>query len=656
VHNVALVQVNYRFGNNVFLPHSAGLIRAYCESIPEIADNFQFLDFVYLREDPTEVAQRLETPEVIGISCYMWNWEWSKKLAEQVKKFHPDCLVVLGGPQVPAQPYDFLESTPYVDLIVHYEGEITFSEILRERLRDNPDYSRVDGISVRGQEGQHIQTPGRARTQDLGVLPSPYVAGCFDYLMSEPYDFHASQETHRGCPYSCTFCDWGSAVFTKIRQFGDERLHSELEWFGKNQIELLYNCDANFGLLSRDLSLTQQMAETKKTFGFPQQFRAAYAKNSNLRVFEIAKILNDSGMNKGVTLSFQSMDDRTLEAIKRKNIKVHNLQELVRLYREEGIPTYSEIIMALPGETYDSFSDGIQQILDAGQHDGLNIYVCIVIPNSELAEPTYIAEHGIKSVRMPVLLQHSSPSEDPIVEYYDIVVETNCLPQKDFKRIYLYSWMVQVGHCLGLTQYLALYCRYRKNISYKTFYERLLEYAEQNPKILLGEELQVVSDVFNGAIQGGDWGLVLPRFGEIIWPTEEASFLNLVCDKGRFYEEISQFLSSLLSEGEEANSTVEAELGGLVTYQEKMIIDPHTQLVVDLDLEFDFHEFFDSAYKGKANELKEKPIRLTITSDATFQGDLESYARNIVWYGRKANRSRHSDVNVRISGVLPASH
>jgi putative methyltransferase len=638
----------------VFLPHSAGLIRAYCESIPEIAENFKFLDFIYLREDPSEVAQRLEDPKVVGISCYMWNWEWSKRLAEQLKIFHPDCLVVLGGPQVPAQPQDFLELTPYVDLIVHYEGEITFSEILRENLKENADYTHVDGISVRALDGRHIQTPGRARTQDLEVLPSPYVAGCFDYLMNEPYDFHASQETHRGCPYSCTFCDWGSAVFTKIRQFSDERLHSELEWFGENEIELLYNCDANFGLLNRDLSLTKKMADTKKTFGFPKQFRAAYAKNSNLKVFEIAKVLNDSGMNKGVTLSFQSMDDRTLEAIKRKNIKVQNLQELVSIYREEGIPTYSEIIMALPGETYESFSDGIQQILEAGQHDGLNIYVCIVIPNSELANPTYIAEHGIKSVRMPVLLQHSNSSEDPIVEYYDIVVETNCLPQKDFKRIYLYSWIVQVGHCLGLTQYLALYSRHRKNITYKTFYERLLEHAEQNPETLLGQELQAVSGVFDGAIEGGNWGVVLPRFGEIIWPTEEASFLNLVCDKSRFYEGVSQFLVALLSEDGEVKPASEAELNSLILYQEKMIIDPHTESVTILDLEFDFYEYFNSAYKGLTTELNETPNRLTISSDSVFEGDLESYARNIIWYGRKANKSRHSDVQVGLAGVSPA--
>ena len=53
------------------------------------------------------------------------------------------------------------------------------------------------------------------------------------------------------------FCDWGSAVFTKVRPLSDERLNAELKWFGKNQIELLYNCDANYGPLDRDLSLTQ---------------------------------------------------------------------------------------------------------------------------------------------------------------------------------------------------------------------------------------------------------------------------------------------------------------------------------------------------------------------------------------------------------------
>ena len=106
-HNVALVQVNHKFGNNVFLPHSVGLIKAYCETLRDIADNFNFLDFVYLRKDPILVAQNLDDPRIIGISCYLWNWEWSKELAKTIKALHPDCLVVLGGPQVPAKSQDF---------------------------------------------------------------------------------------------------------------------------------------------------------------------------------------------------------------------------------------------------------------------------------------------------------------------------------------------------------------------------------------------------------------------------------------------------------------------------------------------------------------------------------------------------------------------
>ena len=54
-----------------------GLVQAYCQTVPEIQDNFNFLDFIYLREDPDTVTQRMEAPKIVGIACYLWNWEWS---------------------------------------------------------------------------------------------------------------------------------------------------------------------------------------------------------------------------------------------------------------------------------------------------------------------------------------------------------------------------------------------------------------------------------------------------------------------------------------------------------------------------------------------------------------------------------------------------
>ena len=641
-NNVCLVQVNYQYGNNVFLPHSVGLVQAYCKTIPEIEHNFEFLDFVYLRDDPDTVARDLDSPKIVGISCYLWNWEWSKALAKSIKTHHPECLVVLGGPQVPARPENFFYDHPYADLLVHYEGEVPFSEILLEFLKEQPDYRSVQGVSVR-LEGNHCSLPTfRDTMRDLDAIPSPYLAGSFDYLLDEPYGFHATQETHRGCPYSCTFCDWGSAVFTKVRPYSDQRLEAELEWFGENKIELLYNCDANYGLLPRDLKLTKNLVATKERLGYPKQFRAAYAKNSNMKVFEIGKLLNDADMSKGVTLSFQSMDQNTLEVIKRSNIKIQNFEELVHLYHQNDIPTYIEIIMGLPGETYESFVAGIEKLLDAGQHDGLNIYVCIVLLNSEMGDPAYIEKHGIKTVRTPALLQHSSSSQDPITECYDIVIETNCMSQSDFKRVFLFSWAVQAFHSLGLTQYLALFLHYQYGYSYKEFYQRLLKYAEDRPDTFLGRQFTRTVEGVEKAVKGGHWGVVEPRFGDIIWPIEEATFLNVACDKDSFYSAISEFMGGLVADN--GWSTDETLLSQLLDYQKEMVRDPYAPERINLEVDYNFHEYFLSVLFGAEGRLEKRPSSLVLTPDSCYEGDLELFAKEVVWYGRKGGKFRHGTV------------
>ena len=204
---------------------------------------------------------------------------------------------------------------------MHDEGETTFAELLRG-LHDGTHPSNIQGISYR-HLGRTTKTESSTRLVDLSVIPSPYTTGVFDKLIVDNpnISWHASQETHRGCPYSCTFCDWGSAVYTKIRQFDQARLLDELEWFGTNQIDLLYNCDANYGIYKRDIDLTAAMVDVKSKLGYPRKFRAAYAKRSDNKVFEISSMLNAAGMSKGVTLSMQSMDSHTLDIIKRKNLR-----------------------------------------------------------------------------------------------------------------------------------------------------------------------------------------------------------------------------------------------------------------------------------------------------------------------------------------------
>ena len=68
--------------------NSVGLIQAYCQTIPQIADNFHFQDFIYLRSDPEAASSQMESPAVVGISCYILNWEWSRAQAQSVNKHH----------------------------------------------------------------------------------------------------------------------------------------------------------------------------------------------------------------------------------------------------------------------------------------------------------------------------------------------------------------------------------------------------------------------------------------------------------------------------------------------------------------------------------------------------------------------------------------
>jgi len=97
--NVYLVQVNNKFGENkVFFPYSVGLLQAYAKTQSDLKESYRFARPLFLREDPHQIAKSLDNPDVLGVSSYIWNWEWNKALARETKEQHPDSLVVMGGP------------------------------------------------------------------------------------------------------------------------------------------------------------------------------------------------------------------------------------------------------------------------------------------------------------------------------------------------------------------------------------------------------------------------------------------------------------------------------------------------------------------------------------------------------------------------------
>jgi len=646
--NVYLCQVNYQYGANTFLPYSVGMLQAYAQTNLDLRNNFEFHELLFLRNDPNVVARAMDRPAILGLSCYVWNWEYNNYLAQAVKAYYPDCLVIMGGTQVPDNSRDFFVTHPHVDILVHGEGEYSFASILSELLENKPDFSKIGGISIRINGCQTLKTsiPNRLKNEDLIKLPSPYLTGVFDSLIRKQLLWSVSQETNRGCPYPCTFCVWGGPGYQKLFQFEEPKLIEEFEWFGRNKIEVLHNCDANYGILwPRDYELTVKMIETRARYGgYPKRFRMCTAKNSNDNIFNLVKLLDKAGMNKGATLSFQSMDERTLEVIKRRNIKITDFKQLMHRYREEKIATYTELIMGLPGETYETFKRGIHTLIDAGQHDALNVYVCSELYNTEMDNPDYVKAHGVKTVRSPILLGHSTPGSDPIDEYSNIVIETKYMSQEDWRRMYLFSWAVQCFHCLGLTQNIAIFLRQRFGLCYDDFYEALIVYFQHKNKTLIGGQIALISDIIKNGIQGGRLDLVIPKFGNVYWPLEEAAFLNLLLEKSDLYKEIETFVGHL---SDNLDCSIDpALLQDLINYQSAIVIDPFS-CDISLKLDYDIHEYFrESFFEETSVDIVKTPSLMTIKGEKDFAGDLEAYAKEIVWSGRKGGKFRHANISV----------
>ena len=55
----------------------------------------------------------------------------------------------------------------------------------------------------------------------------------------------------------------------------------------------------------------------------------------------------------GVTLSLQSVNAMTLASINRANISSETYRELQRRFASDGVYTYTDLILGLPGETYE---------------------------------------------------------------------------------------------------------------------------------------------------------------------------------------------------------------------------------------------------------------------------------------------------------------
>jgi len=463
-----------------YMPLGLGMILSYLRSHTDgaVAQHFQ------VRPDWTAADRPIEElatqPAVYLFSNYLWSHKRNLDRSRAIKDASPASLTIHGGPDTPKYEgdlQDYLERNPHVDVAVHGEGEVATTEILEALAGtlggpgpiDLSPLMDVTGISFR-LGGEVVRTPERERLADLNVIPSPFLTGVFDAYRGLP-NLNVVLETNRGCPYGCTFCDWGTATMARIRKFDIDRVMGELEWCATAGAQGIALADANFGIFERDVDIAARVVELKRQHGFPLACSGSYAKNTVKHLEQIIGMWVDSGMLTLGVLSLQTMDPATLDAVRRSNIKTEKYDLLARQFRERNLPLYVDLMMALPGATRASFIDDLQSCID--REVQAKIHETVLLPNSPMNEPAYRAEHGIQIRRA------GSPGSE---ERSPVVVATASMSAEDLEFIQRLRPVYLFGENFGVLRHVARYLRHETGTREVELYLRILDRAVEAPE------------------------------------------------------------------------------------------------------------------------------------------------------------------------------
>lgn len=637
---VGLVQINSSFSGQCYLPYSVGVLQAYATTHLQEPEQFEFLLPIYKRVLVQEAVAELESADVVAFSCYVWNEQLSLAIAKALKECRPETLIVFGGPQIPHRTLEidaFLRNYGFIDLAVHHAGEISFTAIL-EHDRDE-SWDTVPSVSFLDGDRILHRTPQAPSLANLDDVPSPYLTGMFDSLMREHPEqkWIALWETNRNCPFSCTFCGWGLLESKPIvRDLGHVR--AEIDWFADHHIEFVFCADANFGLLHRDIEIATYAADVKRKRGYPKRLSVQDTKNVKERAYQVRTILGEAGLNTSVVISLQSVDPATLKIIRRDNIKLSHFYEIQRRFAAKGIETMTDLILGLPGETYDSWVSGISEVIASGQHNRIQFNNLSVVPDAEMSDPAYMREYGLQTVRTHIVNIHGKVENDEVPEFQELVITTNAMPAQDWVRARAFAWMAGFLHFDKILQIPFVIANAFAGISYRDLIELFSEGTlldEQDFPLLMRVRRFFLEKAL-AIQQGGVEYCHASRWLDIYWPADEYMFIELCVNHNLdlFYEEAERALELLFFLRE--IKIPDGLMHDALQFNKHLIKLPFQPQDIELECSANIRELHHSVIVGSPVELVIGKHVYRIDRSSECWTSWDEWYEKVVWYGNKS--------------------
>lgn len=292
----------------------------------------------------------LEKPDVVCVSCYIWNISFVKELVRDLAKILPGTAFWAGGPEVSFDGENFLRENPEFTGVMVGEGEETFLELAGYYIEKTPEIlSEIKGIVYR-EDGKIIHN-GWREVMDLNKVP-------FVYEKLEDFTNRILYyESSRGCPFSCSYCL--SSVDKKLRFRDTELVKKELQFFIDHKVPQVKFVDRTFNCRhDHAMEIWKYITEHDNgVTNFHFEISADLLREEELQLME--------SMRPGLIqleIGVQSTNPDTIRAI-RRTMDFEKLKEIVnRIHSFGNIHQHLDLIAGLPYENLESFRHSFNDV------------------------------------------------------------------------------------------------------------------------------------------------------------------------------------------------------------------------------------------------------------------------------------------------------
>jgi putative methyltransferase len=432
-----------------------------------------------------------EKPTVVGFSLYVWNETFSLNLAKELKKHLKDIIIVVGGPQADIKyNIDYFKMHTYIDLVIPSDayGERSIMDILDTisssdiiPIWDNLQYSyypddqrniKFNCLAPKKREFKWPTNPFRAQESYINSL----IAN-----RNDPNPIMLLIETSRGCPYKCSFCDWGGGVFTKTVKKEFATVLDEITWAGQNQIPMISFTDANFGAYDIDVEYTKHLVSVHKKYGFPTYCKIQPSKSKIHNLFKIYTLLSDVNMLSHYQISIQDLDDDVKKNVDRVDFSFEDqISMFHKLQEHKYLPIVIEMILGLPGSSLATVKDSIHKISLAKLVTPI-AYFWALLPTTPAYDPAYREKYKIVTVtgkssygpNMGTLRAKSiNIVNDTTTEF---VVGSFSYTKEEWIDMHLVQLFTAATQGTGILNLIADYLWHEHNIKYGEFFNTCIQ-------------------------------------------------------------------------------------------------------------------------------------------------------------------------------------